>query len=271
MNDFRAEINRMRNEEDSIEKRRDAAYHTSVNATIISLYSSTIISVLGLFLVAYFIFHERRLRDRHAQQIRDREERFRVTLTSIGDAVIATDARGLVTFINPIAAGLIGLGEPDARGRHIAEVFPIVNEATGEPADNPVIHVMRSNGTASLANHTALRQPSGRLVPIEDSAAPIRNDRGETVGVVLVFHDVTADRAAQDVLRKTEKLAAAARLSATVAHEINNPLEAVTNLLFLAGSAPDVPEPVRQHLALAEQELDRVAHITRQTLGFYRD
>ncbi len=271
MSDFRAEINRMRNEEDSIEKHRDAAYRTSVNATIISLYSSTVISVLGLGLVAYFIFHERRLRDRHARQIRDREERFRVTLTSIGDAVIATDGNGLVTFINPIATGLIGITEHEARGRHISDVFPIVNEATGEPVDNPVVHVMRSNGTAVLASHSALRHRSGRLIPIEDSAAPIRNDRGETVGVVLVFHDVTADRAAQEVLRKTEKLAAAARLSATVAHEINNPLEAVTNLIFLAGNAPGVPDAVRQHLALAEQELDRVAHITRQTLGFYRE
>ncbi|MDR3738666.1 MAG: CHASE3 domain-containing protein [Terracidiphilus sp.] len=271
MNDIRAEINRMSNEEDTVEKRRDADYRSSVLRSIISLYSATIISTLGLALLAYFILHERRLRDRHASQIRDREEQFRVTLTSIGDAVIATDARGRVTFINPIATDLTGISESEAIGQHIAQVFPIVNESTGEPADNPVIHVMRSNGTASLANRSALRHRSGRLIPIEDSAAPIRNDRGATVGVVLVFHDVTADRAAQEVLRKTEKLAAAARLSATVAHEINNPLEAVTNLIFLSSTSPDLPANVRQHLALAEQELDRVAHITRQTLGFYRE
>jgi PAS domain S-box-containing protein len=271
MNDLRAEINRMRNDEDATEKQRDANYRSSVLRTIISLYSASIISVLGLALLSYYILHERRLRDRHASQIRDREEQFRVTLTSIGDAVISTDGRGRVTFINPIAVQLTGIPESEAQGQHISDVFPIVNESTGEPIDNPVVHVMRSNGTATLGGNSALRHRSGRLIPIEDSAAPIRNDRGTTVGVVLVFHDVTIDRAAQEVLRKTEKLSAAARLSATVAHEINNPLEAVTNLLFLANNAPDVPEPVRQHLTLAEQELERVAHITRQTLGFYRD
>ena len=263
MNDLRAEINRMRNEQDAVEKRRDAAYRSSALRTIVSLYSATIISVLGLALLAYFILHERRLRDR--------EEQFRVTLTSIGDAVIATDAQGRVTFINPIAADLTGVSELEARGLPIAQVFPIVDEASGQPAPNPIERVMQSGAIAGLANHTALRHRSGRLIPIEDSAAPIRNDRGKTIGVVLVFHDVTADRAAQEVLRKTEKLAAAARLSATVAHEINNPLEAVTNLIFLSSNSPDLPENVRQHLTLAEQELDRVAHITRQTLGFYRD
>lgn len=271
MGDFRAEINRMRNEEDGVERRRDAAYRGNVEATIIGLYISSMISIFGLALLAYFILRERRLRDRHAIQLRDREEWFRVTLTSIGDAVIATDAGGRVTFLNPIASELTGIPDWEAKGKPIDEVFPIVNEATGEPADNPVAHVMRSNGVVGLANHTALRHRSGRLTPIEDSAAPIRSDKGQAIGVVLVFHDVTADRAAQEVLRKTEKLAAAARLSATVAHEINNPLEAVTNLIFLASATPDLPESARHHLVVAEQELERVAHITRQTLGFYRE
>ena len=91
------------------------------------------------------------------------------------------------------------------------------------------------------------------------------------IGVVLVFRDASKDRNAQEILRKTEKLAAAARLAATVAHEINNPLEAVGNLVYLAKSSPGVPPPVIEHLQLAEQELGRVAHITRQTLGFYRE
>jgi signal transduction histidine kinase len=86
-----------------------------------------------------------------------------------------------------------------------------------------------------------------------------------------VFRDATTERKSQELMRRTEKLSAAARLSATVAHEINNPLEAVGNLIYIAkataGSSPDVIK----HLELAEQELERVAHITRQTLGFYRE
>jgi signal transduction histidine kinase len=82
---------------------------------------------------------------------------------------------------------------------------------------------------------------------------------------------VTVERKSREVLYKTEKLAAAARLAASVAHEINNPLAAVVNLVYLAKAAPDAPPSVVQPLALAEQELERVAHITRQTLGFYRE
>src|ERR1700733_13084487 len=122
-----------------------------------------------------------------------------------------------------------------------------------------------------LANHTLLKHVDGRPTPIEDSPAPLRSDRGQTIGVVLVFRDATIARNSQEVLRKTEKLAAAARLSATVAHEINNPLEAVMNLIFIAKTSPDASLIIQQQLDLAEQELDRVAHITRQTLGFYRD
>ena len=109
------------------------------------------------------------------------------------------------------------------------------------------------------------------MIPIEDSAAPIRDDQQQLIGVVLVFHDVSAMRKSQDLVRKTEKLAAAARLSATVAHEINNPLEAVVNLIFIAKHDTGTPPAVVQHLTLAEQEIERIAHITRQTLGFYRE
>jgi signal transduction histidine kinase len=153
----------------------------------------------------------------------------------------------------------------------VQEVFPIFNEFTGEKTENPVAKVMSLGIVVGLANHTVLQHRDGRLTPIEDSAAPISDDRGQTIGVVLVFRDATVKRDSQEVLRKTEKLAAAARLSATVAHEINNPLEAVVNLLFLAKSSPDAPAEVIEHLILAEQELERVAHITRQTLGFYRE
>jgi len=137
--------------------------------------------------------------------------------------------------------------------------------------DDPVKKVIDLGIVVGLANHTALKRTDGAMIPIEDSAAPIRNDRGELIGVILVFRDVTGDRKADEVLRKTEKLAAAARLSATVAHEINNPLAAVVNLVFIAKNAPGMPEVVVHQLSQAEQELERVAHITRQTLAFYRE
>ena len=95
---------------------------------------------------------------------------------------------------------------------------------------------MAQGRVVGLANHTVLRHKDGTLTPIEDSAAPIRDDRERLIGVVLVFRDATAGREAQEIIRKAEKLAAASRLAATVAHEINNPLEAVGNLVYLARS-----------------------------------
>ena len=110
-----------------------------------------------------------------------------------------------------------------------------------------------------------------RLIPIEDSAAPIRDNQHNLIGVVLVFRDATQERRAQEILRKTEKLAAASRLASTVAHEINNPLEAVGNLIYIAQGTPGLPTEAADQLALVEHELERISHITRQTLGFYRE
>lgn len=271
MNDLRAQFSQMMKDEDRLEAIRAREYEHSIRLTVASIYLVSGFAVVGLIALAYYILRERILRERYARELRAREEWFRVTLTSIGDAVIATDSSGLVTFFNPIAESLTGASNTEVIGKPIGDVFPIFNEFTGHAAENPVSKVMKLGIIVGLANHTALRHRDGSLIPIEDSAAPIRDINGETIGVVLVFHDVTAERKSQEMLRKTEKLAAAARLSATVAHEINNPLEAVTNLIFLAQASPETPASIREHLATAERELARVAHITRQTLGFYRD
>ncbi|MGC2110334.1 MAG: CHASE3 domain-containing protein [Candidatus Korobacteraceae bacterium] len=271
MDKIRTLIDEMQAEEATLNEVRTALYRHSVRLTVACIYLASLLAAAGLILLAYFILREMNLRERHAAQIRQREEWFRVTLTSIGDGVIATDERGNVIFVNPVAERLTGTRLTQANGRPVHEVFPIFNEITHQPVDNPVKKVMELGRIVGLANHTVLKHRDGTLIPIEDSAAPIRDDREKLVGVVLVFRDATYERQSQEVLRKSEKLAAAARLAATVAHEINNPLEAVGNLIYLAKTRPDVPDAVADHLTLAEQELERVSHITRQTLGFYRE
>jgi PAS domain S-box-containing protein len=250
---------------------RTVQYQETVRRTIASIYLASLLATVGLVMLAYYILREMSLREKHAREIREREEWFRITLTSIGDAVIVTDALGRISFLNPVAEALTGTGLARCRDRDINEVFPIFNEFTGEAIENPVKEVMNEGRVVGLETHTVLKHAEGYLIPIEDSAAPIRDDQGKLNGVVLVFRDVTHERKSQEMLRKSEKLAAAARLSATVAHEINNPLEAVGNLIFIAKTWPDAPLEVTQHLSVAEQELERVAHITRQTLGFYRE
>ena len=271
MQQIRGVLADMQVEEITLESRRAQNYSSRVRGTVASLYATTAIAILGLGFLAFYILREIRLRERHAEQIRQREQWFRTTLTSIGDGVIATDERGLVTFINPVAEQLAGTTLAESRGRKIQSVLPLFNETTQKPVENPVTIVMQKGVIVGMANHTVLKRPDGTTIPIEDSAAPIRDEKGRLVGVVLVFRDASKDRVAQEILRKTEKLATAARLAATVAHEINNPLEAVGNLVYLAKSADGVPHSAVGYLQLAEQELDRVSHITRQTLGFYRE
>jgi len=271
MSHIREIIDTMGARELVLESERDSRYDKNVRATISWIYLFSGIAIAGLALLAYFILREMYLREQYNDDIRQREEWFRTTLTSIGDAVIAADREGNVTFFNPVAERLTGTESKHAVGRPIQDVFPIFNEFTGVVSDNPVAKVIEKGKVVGLANHTVLQHLDGRRIPIEDSAAPICNDKEGLVGVVLVFRDVTAERKSQELLRKSEKLSAAARLSATVAHEINNPLEAVCNLIYIAKLSPQLPSDVAEQLTLAEHELARVAHITRQTLGFYRE
>ncbi len=271
MESIRSLVKQMEQEETSVGDLRRADYQKSIRITVLCIYAASGIAALGIILLAFSIIREMDTRERDAAALRRSEEWFRVTLSSIGDGVIATDDHGVVMFLNPIAERLTGTSLEQARGKKIGEVFPIFSEATNNPVDNPVDKVLALGSIVGLANHTVLRHRDGHLLPIEDSAAPITDDSSKLIGVVLVFHDASRERSFQDVLRRTEKLAAAARLAATVSHEINNPLEAIGNLIFLARTNPDAPEGVVAQLQLAEQELARVSHITRQTLGFYRE
>ena len=271
MVEIRDLISQIQQQETTLESARSEDVRRSIRNTYISIYLASFVAALGLGFLAYYIVKSIALRDTYARQLEEREEWFRSTLTSLGDAVIATDGHGHVTFLNSMAEKLMGATLSITRGKYIEDIFPIFNEATLKPVENPVKKVMEHGNIIGLANHTVLLNTDGTYIPIEDSAAPIRDGRGRIVGVVMVFRDATIDRKSQEVLRKTEKLAAAARLAATVAHEINNPLEAIGNLIYITKMIDGLPKDAVDHLTLAEDELLRVSHITRQTLGFYRE
>jgi len=139
------------------------------------------------------------------RELHRQREWLRVTLTSIGEAVIATDAGGNVTFVNPKAEFLTGWTMEDAVASPVGSVFRVVNEQTGEDMGEPVSQVLREGRPVGLSNHAALVTMDGRRVPVEDSAAPILDDEGIVIGVVLVFRDVTEKRRARERLQGNEE------------------------------------------------------------------
>lgn len=137
-------------------------------------------------------------RQQVADALRIERERYRVTLASIGDAVIATDTEGRVTFLNPIAEQLTGWATDSAQGHSLAEIFRIVNEATRRPVPNPAQRALTEGVIVGLANHTILIARDGSERPVDDSAAPIRDETGATLGSILVFRDVTERKQAEE-------------------------------------------------------------------------
>jgi PAS domain S-box-containing protein len=146
---------------------------------------------------AVLVFRDITQRRAAEHELWESRERLRITLSSIGDAVVVTDAASGVTYVNPVAENLLGYSLAQAKSRPLGQVFNIVNEYTRRAAENPVERVLREGHIIGLANHTVLIRPDGTEVPIDDSAAPIHDDTGAIGGVVLVFRNVTERRHAE--------------------------------------------------------------------------
>ncbi len=171
----------------------------------VSVGVSPIKDVEGRVIGASKVIHDiTELAASRAELLREKEL-VATTLTSIGDAVIATDAEGRITFLNAEAERLTAWKTSDATGRPLPEVFRIINEETRQIVDNPVDKALRLGTVVGLANHTVLLTKDGREIPIDDSAAPIRVPGGQLFGVVLVFRDFTARKQAMTQLAQSQK------------------------------------------------------------------
>lgn len=196
------------------------------------------------------------------------KELLATTLTSIGDAVIITNAAGDVTFLNPVAEKLTGWKSEDASGHPLTRVFQIINETSRAPVDNPALRAIRDGSIVGLANHTLLIHRDGSECAIDDSAAPIRNGQGEIVGAVLVFRDVSVRRKAERDMREADQRKN--EFLATLAHELRNPLAPIKNsisLLQLKG--PPVNELVEAR-AIISRQVDQMSRLLDDLLDVSR-
>ncbi len=198
------------------------------------------------------------------------EQRLRTTLASIGDGVITCSLDGLVQTMNQAAEQLSGWRDEEARGAPLARIFAIFDSRTREPLEDLIARSKTANHAVKLGEHALLKRKDGTEIQVDDSLAPIRDKHSEIVGFVLVFRDVTLARKSQQALLANEKLAVAGRLAATIAHEIHNPLDSISNLLFLM-DGQSTPEETAHFLALARQEIARVTQISRAMLSLYRE
>jgi PAS domain S-box-containing protein len=192
--------------------------------------------------------------------------RLAAIVESSDDAIVSKDLNGIVTSWNRQAERLFGYKEEEMIGSSILTIIP----PELHPEEDIILSKIRS-GEKIEHFETVRIAKSGQRIEVSLSISPVRDEYGNIIGAAKIARDIRQNKKIERALRTTEKLAAAGRLAATVAHEINNPLEAVNNLVFLAKRDAGDANKVSEYLRTAERELDRVAHIARQTLGFYRD
>jgi two-component system, chemotaxis family, CheB/CheR fusion protein len=215
---------------------------------------------LGISLLAASVARQRSEAELSAE---DTQRRLAAIVESSDDAIYSTTLDGTVLSWNRAAQALYGYAASDVLGRSWTAAIP---PDRGDEFQTSFDQLVRGQRVAS--HKTERLRKDGSRVSILLSLSPLRDEKGHVVGVSSIARDITAQQQTEEALRRSEKLANAGRLTAVIAHEINNPLEAVTNLLYLARQDPTRAD---EHLQMAEREVQRIAEIVQQTLGFVRD
>ncbi len=169
------------------------------------------------------------------KKLKESEQWLSTTLRAIGDAVIATDTAGSVTFMNPTAESLTGWSKDESLGKNIADIFKVIDEETGEPVDGPVSRAVNTGLASSLKDYSSkdyiLRSRSGKDVPVDYNAASIRNDNGKSIGTVITFHDITERRRADREMRIRD-CAMASAINAIAISDLEGKLTYANNSLL---------------------------------------
>ncbi len=193
------------------------------------------------------------------------QRRLAAIVESSDDAIVGKDLNGIVMSWNAGAERMFGYPANEIIGRPITTIIP--PELHGDEQ-----RILETIGRGERIEHfeTIRLTKSGERIDVSLTVSPVKDDAGKVIGAAKTARDITQQKKTEQALRMTERLASVGRMAATVAHEINNPLEAVTNLVYLA-KASAARDDVRQYLNTIEEELNRISLITKQTLGFYRE
>ena len=204
--------------------------------------------------------------ERQIAKTEQTESRLAAIVESSEDAIIGKSLDGIINSWNQSATRLFGYTADEILGKSVLTLVPPELRA----AELEIFRRLRL-GQRIAHEETQRLNKQGERITVLITISPIKDAGGRVIGASSILRDITERKRAEERLRITEKLAATGRLAATMAHEINNPLEAVTNLIYLAKIFPGIPGELQQYLDRADEELQRVAHIARQTLAFYRD
>ena len=211
----------------------------------------------GLFAVVFSDITDQKNMEK---KIEKEKEKLSVTLRSIGDGVITTDSEGNIVLLNTVAEKLTGWTTVEASGKPLNTVFNIINEFTRLPCENPAEKVLSSGEIIELANHTSLISREGIEYIIEDSAAPIRDIKGKTEGVVLVFRDATEKKKTDIALMRSQKLESLSTLAGGIAHDFNNLLSGIFGYIEIAKSGLEM-----KNYSLAENSLAKIDEVYEKT------
>jgi two-component system cell cycle sensor histidine kinase/response regulator CckA len=210
-------------------------------------------------------------RHKMERRIKESEHWFSATLKSIGDAVITTDTKRNVTFMNPMAEKLTGWSLQEVIGKPLEAVFCIINEKSRTPVESPADKALIEQVVAGIDSHSILISKNGKEIPIDDSAAPIKDEKGEVTGMVLVFRDITERKKLEKQLQQAQKMEAIGTLAGGIAHDFNNLLTAIRGSVDISMLSIKPTDPIFQDLKEIQISSDRASDLIRQLLMFSRN
>ena len=268
--EFNGHIEKLISENEIAEQHAQNLARKEIHSTIIqAAIVFAIVEILAIIIALRLSMNLLKIAHESEEEMRKSNENLRITLESIGDAVIATDIQGNVTRMNPVAEKLTGWNIEDAKGKPLPEVFEIVNANTRMEVENPVKKVLATGEIVGLANHTVLIAKDKTEHQIADSGAPIHDYQGNIVGVVLVFRDVTKEYQLQEQLNHSQKMDAIGQLAGGVAHDFNNMIGAILGASEVLGKKLQDEKSKKFHGIIVDCA-ERAGGLVEKLLAFAR-